>query len=145
MWLAVELLPRRSLPFIGRAFDRDHTTIIYARKAVDKRCGSVQFREELVRVKAAVLQMGDGSPSMEETAVRMAEDIAVGFRQAILTMAASDPQAFIRNAAAFANNGADNTPFTAGSGPTRHCQQVSVVGSGVEFPVVVALKRGRGR
>jgi chromosomal replication initiator protein len=30
MWLAYEILPNKSLPQIGRAFDRDHTTVLHA-------------------------------------------------------------------------------------------------------------------
>jgi hypothetical protein len=32
------LMAGNSLPVIGRAFDRDHTTVIYAMKAVEARC-----------------------------------------------------------------------------------------------------------
>ena len=30
MWLSYEVLPNKSLPQIGRAFDRDHTTVLHA-------------------------------------------------------------------------------------------------------------------
>ena len=30
MWLAYEILPNKSPPQIGRAFDRDHTTVLNA-------------------------------------------------------------------------------------------------------------------
>ena len=30
MWLAYEVLPNKSLPQIGRAFKRDHTTVMHA-------------------------------------------------------------------------------------------------------------------
>ena len=37
MWASVKLLPGKSLPQIGRAFDRDHTTVLHAENVVDQR------------------------------------------------------------------------------------------------------------
>jgi len=95
MYLAATLSVH-SLPEIGAAFHRDHTTVMYARDIVKTRMANSSILAADIRKLRADILAAANPPSPSETlAVRLVLDTAAVFRTAGLTMAASDPAATI--------------------------------------------------
>ncbi|MGE4526802.1 MAG: helix-turn-helix domain-containing protein [Rhodospirillaceae bacterium] len=102
MWLAVQLLPLRSLPQIARDFQRDRTTILHALAAVQKRRRDRRTAADLNALRDAIL-IGTVSPSVDvELANLMAEETTEAFRRALLGLVTRDPAEFIRRVARLA-------------------------------------------
>lgn len=96
MYLAATL-SANSLPEIGTAFVRDHTTVMHARKVVEMRMEADPEYEAIVRsIRIAVLSDANPPTGMEELATRLVLDATAMFRQAGLQMAAKDPERAIR-------------------------------------------------
>ena len=102
MWMTVKLMPLRSLPRIGRDFDRDHTTVLHAISMVEKRRQDLDYATDLDFLRELILTTAVRPASDEELALQLAEDVSEAFRRAVQAMARTDPARFIRNAGALA-------------------------------------------
>ncbi|MGE4529575.1 MAG: helix-turn-helix domain-containing protein, partial [Rhodospirillaceae bacterium] len=95
MWISVQLLPCRSLPRIGRDFDRDHTTVIYAVNMVEKRRRDADYAADLDALMQSIVDASEPPSGPAELALRVAEDMADAYRFAAFTAAAADPFGFL--------------------------------------------------
>lgn len=102
MWLAVQLLPLRSMSQLARDFDRDRTTIMHAVAAVQKRRKDRKTAADLDALRDAIL-LGTYAPSVDtELAALLAEETTEAFRRALLGLVTKDPVEFIRRVARLA-------------------------------------------
>ncbi|MBN2752587.1 MAG: hypothetical protein JXQ84_07745 [Rhodospirillaceae bacterium] len=95
MWLAAQLLPSRSLPRLGRDFDRDHTTVLHAVTMVEKRRQDATFAADVDALRRFILDTSEPPCGPLELALRVAEDLADAFRAAVMAYAAADPMGFL--------------------------------------------------
>lgn len=103
MWLSAELLPHMSLPTIGRAFDRDHTTVMHAHRAMRKRLDDPLFLAEVNRIRARVTGWLTSPPrTIEETALKVAGDVVDAVRVALMELAKQNPAGFLTQISAIA-------------------------------------------
>ena len=97
MALCVDLLPQKSLPQIGRAFNRDHTTVMHARDTVAAMVEADQeFKGHLMAIEDEIRGSHEVSGEARRCALKCAEDITDVFRRTIFTMAERDPDEFLR-------------------------------------------------
>ncbi|HYG91179.1 MAG TPA: helix-turn-helix domain-containing protein [Azospirillum sp.] len=95
MYLASVLLPMRSLPALGRAFSRDHTTVMHAINRVGELMNKhPAFREEVLELRRSLVETADIDPT-REMADQLAEDTAAAMRDALKAHAAADPRGFV--------------------------------------------------
>jgi len=95
MYIAHVMLPMRSLPVIGRAFSRDHTTVIHAvQKVEDMIARSADVAEEIRVLQAKVIAVGRFD-LQSEVAMEIADSTAQAMREALYAAARADPSAFI--------------------------------------------------
>jgi hypothetical protein len=85
-----------SLTEVGRAFHRDHTTVLYLHRTAQRRAESdAAFRQKLTDIRNAVVLDANPPSAQQELAKRLVLDLAAAFRAAALTLAAQDPGAVI--------------------------------------------------
>jgi len=100
MYLAHTMLPLRSLPVIGKAFGRDHTTVMHA----VERIGDLIIRRSEMAEEIRVLQrkvIAAGRLDLQsEMAMEIADSTAQALRGALFDAARSDPAGFITAIAA---------------------------------------------
>ena len=103
MWLAIKLVPGHSFPRVGRAFERDHTTVMHSVKIIeDLRRREPKLRNELEHFETRILDQTIIPTQAEICAARIAEDVSEAFRRALFALAARDPEELIRRAACLA-------------------------------------------
>lgn len=96
MYLAATL-SANSLPEIGLAFDRDHSTVMHAQKVVETRMeADGAFETEVRTLRISILSDANPPSTDEELANRLVIDTAAMLRQAGLALAHRDPVAVIR-------------------------------------------------
>lgn len=99
MVLARDLCPDKSLPMLGREFDRDHTTIIHAIEAVAKRRKNDAELDLIIKDLEAKLseELSDtvSDRMVEMAADRIASVVAQRVRERIIGGASDDPQGFV--------------------------------------------------
>lgn len=96
MYLAATL-SACSLPEIGRAFHRDHTTVLYARRIVEQRMiMDAVLKADIRELRIAIFSAANPLTPSDTLAVRLVLDTAAAFRSAGLAMAARDPAATIQ-------------------------------------------------
>lgn len=95
MWLAVQLLPSRSFPEIGRMFDRDHTTVMGAVKTVDRRRRDPAYAADLDAIRERLLTNADLPSPAQDLALRLAERTAEAVARSLYSQAVADPVALI--------------------------------------------------
>lgn len=97
MYLACDLLPGCSLPQIGRAFGRDHTTVIHARRVVTDLCArDARFQTLVESLRVSILTRYEPPPTGEAAAAAEAAlALASAFRRAVVEAAARNPARFL--------------------------------------------------
>lgn len=110
MYLSSILLPMRSLPSLGRAFQRDHTTVMHAINRVGERMNkSAEFRAEVAELQRHLIETATPDP-LRESADRLAEDTADALREALKARADADPAGFIASVCDLAGMFKDASP-----------------------------------
>lgn len=93
MWLCARLLPGLSLPQIGRAFRRDHTTVLHAiRKIEQLRLSSPAFAELADRLQAQIAAATlPPAPALQQ-AEQASERLLRLFQHDLLALVHRDPE-----------------------------------------------------
>lgn len=60
MWLVCDIMPHKSLPQIGKAFDRDHTTVLHGKRRARILIARTQLHIDAVRAIIAELKYLSG-------------------------------------------------------------------------------------
>ena len=96
IWLTYRLLPSRSSAEIGRAFNRDHTTILSAIKRVEERCLVDEvYAGELRHLEADLRAMALIPDADQDAALQTAATIASEVNHILTRSAAADPVGFM--------------------------------------------------
>ncbi|MDA8232834.1 MAG: hypothetical protein M0006_16000 [Magnetospirillum sp.] len=96
MFLAHRLLPVKSSVEIGRAFHRDHTTVLAAVAKVEAQVmRDAGFAAELRRLEIELLAMAPVQDADMDAALRAAGTIAAEVNHALIHEAARDPKRFL--------------------------------------------------
>lgn len=99
IWTTAKVFPKRSLVELGRAFDRDHTSIMHACKHVDDlREVDKEKRQEIDLLINQLAATGYCVVGEDIQAKILAEEIVRAFRVAVMHMAITDPDGFMRRA-----------------------------------------------
>jgi Bacterial dnaA protein helix-turn-helix len=99
MLLCRDLLPSRSYPELGKAFNRDHTSVMAGCiRAQERILGDSTLRVAVSRIRKELAHSHDVS-DISSTAYLYAEAIVDAFRRSVMILAAADAAGFIRRAA----------------------------------------------